>query len=34
MTMSKKDFGPAYGSTREELDQAVKDWKEWWNKEK
>jgi len=31
--MSKEDFGPAYGCTREEVAQAVKDWKDWWKKQ-
>jgi hypothetical protein len=32
--MSKEDFGPDLGSTREEHQKAVEDWKDWWNKQK
>lgn len=32
--MTKQDFGPERGATREEHDKAVKEWKAWWENEK
>ena len=31
--LTRKDFGPVAGATREEHDKAVQDWKAWWEKE-
>ncbi len=31
--LSKKDFGPEAGATREEHDKAIKDWKAWWKEQ-
>jgi hypothetical protein len=32
--MTKQDFGPDLGATREDIEKAIKDWKDWWNKQK
>ncbi len=31
--MTKEDFGPATGATREEHEKAIKDWTAWWKKQ-
>lgn len=31
--LTKEDFGPAVGATREEHDKAIKDWTAWWKKQ-